>query len=83
MGRRANVIAEVFAREVIIYGKVRGKLQARDRIEIKKDGSVVGDLTSARILIEDGAYFRGRIQIERRKTQRGLPKEKLQSRNSG
>jgi len=83
VGRRAEVIAEVFAREVVIYGKVRGKLQARDRIEIKKDGSVVGDLTSARILIEEGAYFRGRVQIERRKTPRGLPQEKLQSRNSG
>jgi cytoskeletal protein CcmA (bactofilin family) len=40
-------------------------LRARDRIEIKKDGSVVGDLTTARIMIEDGAYFKGSIEIDR------------------
>ena len=39
--------------------------RARDRIEIKKDGSVVGDLTTARIMIEDGAYFKGSIEIDR------------------
>jgi len=44
---------------------VKGNLRARDRIEIKKDGSVVGDLTTARIMIEDGAYFKGSIEIEK------------------
>jgi cytoskeletal protein CcmA (bactofilin family) len=41
-------------------------LRARDRIEIKKDGSVIGDLTTARIMIEDGAYFKGAIEIDRK-----------------
>jgi len=40
-------------------------LHAQDRIEIKKDGSVTGELTTARIIIEDGAYFKGAIEIER------------------
>jgi cytoskeletal protein CcmA (bactofilin family) len=44
---------------------VKGNLRARDRIEIKKDGSVVGDLTTARIMIEDGAYFKGSIEIDK------------------
>jgi cytoskeletal protein CcmA (bactofilin family) len=44
---------------------VKGNLRARDRIEIKKDGSVIGDLTTARIMIEDGAYFKGAIEIDR------------------
>jgi len=48
-----------------VYGSVKGNLRARDRIEIKKDGSVVGDLTTARIMIEDGAYFKGSIEIDR------------------
>ncbi|HEX2714479.1 MAG TPA: polymer-forming cytoskeletal protein, partial [Candidatus Acidoferrales bacterium] len=39
--------------------------RAKDRIEIKKDGSVNGDLTTARIMIEDGAYFKGSIEIDR------------------
>jgi cytoskeletal protein CcmA (bactofilin family) len=59
------VTADVIAREVVVYGNVKGNLQARDRIEIKKDGSVVGDLTTARIMIEDGAYFKGSIEIEK------------------
>jgi cytoskeletal protein CcmA (bactofilin family) len=40
-------------------------LRAKDRIELKKDGSVVGDLTTARIMIEDGAYFKGSIEIDK------------------
>jgi len=50
---------------VVVYGNVKGNLRARDRIEIKKDGSVVGDLTTARISIEDGAYFKGSIEIDK------------------
>ncbi len=75
VGHRAKVTAEVVAREVVVYGKVYGNLQARDRIEIRKDASVVGDLTTARILIEDGAYLKGNLQIERRRTPRGLPQK--------
>jgi len=65
VGTAAKVTADIAAREVIVYGSVKGNLRARDRIEIKKDGSVVGDLTTARIMIEDGAYFKGAIEIEK------------------
>jgi cytoskeletal protein CcmA (bactofilin family) len=65
VGASAKVTADVIAREVIVYGNVKGNLRARDRIEIKKDGSVVGDLTTARISIEDGAYFKGSIEIDK------------------
>jgi cytoskeletal protein CcmA (bactofilin family) len=65
IGASARVTADVIAREVVVYGNVKGNLRARDRIEIKKDGSVVGDLTTARIMIEDGAYFKGSIEIEK------------------
>jgi len=44
---------------------VKGHVRAKDRIEIKKDGSVNGDLTTARIMIEDGAYFKGSIEIDK------------------
>jgi cytoskeletal protein CcmA (bactofilin family) len=50
---------------VVVYGTVKGNLRAKDRIEIKKDGSVNGDLTTARIMIEDGAYFKGSIEIDK------------------
>ncbi len=65
IGATAKLTADVAAREVVVYGSVKGNLRARDRIEIKKDGSVVGDLTTARIMIEDGAYFKGSIEIDR------------------
>jgi cytoskeletal protein CcmA (bactofilin family) len=65
VGASAKLTADVVAREVVVYGAVKGNLRARDRIEIKKDGSVVGDLTTARIMIEDGAYFKGSIEIDR------------------
>src|SRR5579871_5048670 len=66
VGASAKVTADLVAREVVVYGSVKGNLRARDRIEIKKDGSVIGDLTTARIMIEDGAYFKGSIEIDRK-----------------
>src|ERR1700757_3189464 len=65
IGASAKVTADIIAREVAVFGNVKGNLRARDRIEIKKDGSVVGDLTTARIMIEDGAYFKGSIEIDK------------------
>jgi cytoskeletal protein CcmA (bactofilin family) len=65
VGRGAQLNSEINAREVIVYGNASGNLRARDRVEIKKDGQVIGDISTARISIEDGAYFKGRIEIER------------------
>jgi cytoskeletal protein CcmA (bactofilin family) len=65
VGRNAQLKTEITAREVIVYGNVSGNLHARDRVEIKKDGQVIGDITTSRISIEDGAYFKGRIEIDR------------------
>ena len=65
VGASAKLTADIIAREVVVFGNVKGNLRARDRIEIKKDGSVVGDLTTARIMIEDGAYFKGSIEIDK------------------
>ncbi|MGA8142974.1 MAG: polymer-forming cytoskeletal protein [Candidatus Acidiferrales bacterium] len=67
VGRTGHLNSEVHAREVVVYGKVQGNLRASDRVEIKKDGSVTGDITTSRISIEDGAYFKGRIEIDRAK----------------
>jgi len=64
VGTSGQLNSEITAREIVVYGKVTGNLRAKDRVEIKKDGSVVGDITTARISIEDGAYFKGKIEIE-------------------
>ena len=65
VGRTAQLNSEINAREVIVYGNAAGNLRARDRVEIKKDGQVIGDITTTRISIEEGAYFKGHIEIER------------------
>jgi cytoskeletal protein CcmA (bactofilin family) len=67
VGRSGKLSSEVWAREVVVYGNLMGNVHASDRVEIKKDGSVTGDITTARISVEDGAYFKGRIEIERGK----------------
>jgi cytoskeletal protein CcmA (bactofilin family) len=50
---------------VVVHGYVKGNVHATGKIEIKKGGSVNGNLTTAQILIEDGADFRGSIEIDR------------------
>jgi len=64
VGRSGQLNSEITAREVIVYGKLTGNVRASDRVEIKKDGSVTGDIITARISIEDGAFFKGRIEID-------------------
>lgn len=65
IGSGAEIAADIHAAEIVVYGEVKGNLHARDRIEIKKDGAVLGELTTTRIMIEDGAYFKGSIEIDR------------------
>src|SRR6267154_1897120 len=65
VGATAKLTADVIAGEVVVYGSVKGNVRGKGKIEIKKDGSVNGDLTTAQIIIEDGAYFKGSIEIEK------------------
>jgi cytoskeletal protein CcmA (bactofilin family) len=69
VGPTAQLHSEIHAGEVIVSGKVVGNVHARGRVDIKKDGSIVGDISSARISIEDGAHFKGRIEIDPAKSQ--------------
>jgi cytoskeletal protein CcmA (bactofilin family) len=64
VGPSAQLTSEIHARQVVVFGKVVGNLHARDRVDVKSDGSVIGDISTARISIEDGAQFRGRIEID-------------------
>src|SRR6266851_5750563 len=71
IGATGKLTADVIAGEVIVYGSVKGNVRGKGKIEIKKDGSVNGDLTTAQIIIEDGAYFKGSIEIEKRTEKEG------------
>jgi cytoskeletal protein CcmA (bactofilin family) len=63
VGPHGKLQAGVKAREVIVLGTVHGNVETSDKIEIRKDARVVGDLKTARVVIEDGAYFKGSIDI--------------------
>lgn len=65
VGKTAKLTADINARDVVVYGYVKGNVNAKGRIEIRKDGSVIGNLTTAQIMIEDGADFKGSIEIDR------------------
>lgn len=65
VGRNGIVAANINAREIVVLGKVRGNLTASDRVDIRSDGSLTGDVVAARISIEDGAFFKGGIDIRK------------------
>ena len=65
VGRNGQVAANIMAREVVVLGKVRGNINASDRVDIRSEGSLTGDVAAARISIEDGAYFKGGIDIKK------------------
>jgi cytoskeletal protein CcmA (bactofilin family) len=65
VGRNGVVNANIQAREIVVLGKVRGNLQASDRVDIRTEGSLTGDVVAQRISIEDGAFFKGGIDIRK------------------
>lgn len=65
VGAQGQVKSEIRARHVVVHGSVTGKITAREKIDIRRTGNVVGDLAAAGVAIEDGAYFKGSIEILR------------------
>ena len=65
VGRNGQVGANITAREVVVLGKVRGNVSASDRVDIRAEGALSGDVAAARISIEDGAFFKGGIDIRK------------------
>jgi len=65
IGKNGQVNAAVNAREIVVLGKVKGNVSATDRVDIRAEGSLTGDVSAARISIEDGAFFKGGIDIKK------------------
>jgi cytoskeletal protein CcmA (bactofilin family) len=63
VGRNGVVQANIAAREVVIMGKVTGNVECSDRVDIRSEGSLTGDIVSQRISVEDGALLRGSVQL--------------------
>ena len=73
VGRNGQVAASITAREIVVLGKVRGNVSATDRVDIRAEGSLSGDVSAARISIEDGAFFKGGIDIRKPDAKAGAP----------
>ena len=83
VGRNGVVSANINAREIVVLGKVRGNLTASDRVDIRSDGSLTGDVIAARISIEDGAFFKGGIDIRKGGQPQQQPAAEGQRRRQG
>jgi cytoskeletal protein CcmA (bactofilin family) len=73
IGPSGRVQAGIKAREVVVLGAIQGNVEAMDRLDIRKDAKLVGDIKTARIIIEDGAYFKGSIDIVKHDAKKSTP----------
>ena len=65
IGPNGQVRASVHAKGVAVQGKIEGNIRATERAELRKSAAVVGDIFTQRIAIEEGAYFKGKVDIQR------------------
>jgi cytoskeletal protein CcmA (bactofilin family) len=77
IGPHGQVRARVNAKGVIVQGKLEGNIQAGERVELTKSAIVVGDIATQRVAIEEGAYFKGKVDIQREsgKTEPARPQQ--------
>jgi len=73
VGRNGQVAASINAREIVVLGKLKGNVSATDRVDIRAEGALTGDVAAARISIEDGAFFKGGIDIRKVDAKPGTP----------
>lgn len=64
IGRNGSVTADISAREVVIMGSVKGNIDCTDRLDIRAEGSLIGDVVAARISVEDGAMLKGNVEVQ-------------------
>jgi cytoskeletal protein CcmA (bactofilin family) len=74
VGRNGVVNSNISAREVVIMGKVTGNVECSDRVDIRSEGSLTGDVVSQRISVEDGALLRGSVQLNPTEQKHDAPK---------
>jgi cytoskeletal protein CcmA (bactofilin family) len=66
IGPNGKIKAQVFAKAVIVLGEVVGNVTASDKVDIRDNGSVDGDIVSPRVAIAEGAHFRGSVDMQRK-----------------
>jgi len=68
IGANGRIKAQVFAKSVVVLGEVTGNVTASDKVDIRDNGSVDGDIISPRVAIAEGAHFRGSVDMQRKST---------------
>jgi len=76
IGRNGKVDASIQAKEVVVMGKVTGNIDCSDRVDIRAEGSVSGDISTVRITVEDGAALKGGIQVHAEGKSQGKQEQK-------
>lgn len=76
VGRNGSVQANITAREVVVMGKVSGNIECSDRVDIRSEGSVTGDVSTVRISVEDGAVLKGGIEVRSSDRKQSQPQAK-------
>jgi cytoskeletal protein CcmA (bactofilin family) len=79
IGPNGKVNAGIKAKDILVLGSVLGNVEALEKLEIRKDSKLVGDIKTARIVIEDGAYFKGSIDIVKPEQPKVAPAPKVQT----
>src|SRR5207248_673346 len=77
IGPNGRIKAQVFAKAVIVLGEVTGNVTASDKVDIRDNGSVDGDIVSPRVAIAEGAHFRGSVDMQRKATPVQQPKAEV------
>ena len=75
IGPNSKIKAQVFAKAVVVQGEVTGNITASEKVDIRDNGSVDGDITSPKVAIAEGAHFRGSIDMQRAGAKEGKPAE--------
>lgn len=79
IGRNGVIAASISAREVVIMGKVTGNVQCTDRLDIRSEGALTGDVVTQRISVEDGAVLKGSIEVRAVDTKNVKPQAQTKS----
>src|SRR6266702_7622482 len=74
IGPNGQVRANIHAKDIVVHGKVDGNVRGTDRVELKKSAVLNGDIATQRIVIEDGAFFKGAIDIQKAEKAASEPK---------
>jgi len=79
IGPNGRIKAQVFAKSVIVLGEVTGNVTASDKVDIRDNGSVDGDIVSPRVAIAEGAHFRGSVDMQRKAAPAQPPKAEVKA----